>query len=355
MKGASGLPLTETTSSPSSTSTKTIGASQNFLRTRRNAQNSRRTDSLDIGAGGDGSQPTATRAARPPGPVGALPVPGIARVDNAPPWSIFLFAPPFTLLSTPDPKRAVGEAAARLVEPGMCLGLGTGSTTAFAIEVIGARVRREGLRVAGVPTSFAAERLARQHGVPLLSLDSLNLDRLAPGAPALDLALDGADEVSPALDLIKGRGAAHVREKVVAALAARFVVLADATKLVNRLGTTMPVPVEVLPMAEAAVARALVGLGAQPVLRMGQRKDGPVVTDQGFWILDAHLDGGIDDPAALGQAIDAIPGVLGHGLFVGMASEALVGRADGRTETLTARSHTAAPRRSESTGARDAV
>ncbi len=219
----------------------------------------------------------------------------------------------------------------------MRLGLGTGSTTAFAIEAIGERLRRDGLRVAGVPTSFAAERLARQHGVPLLSLDDLGLDALAPGAPALHLALDGADEVSPGLDLVKGRGAAHVREKVVAALAARFVVLADATKLVARLGTTMPIPVEVLPMAEAAVARSLVGLGARPVLRMGQKKDGPVVTDQGFWILDAHVDGGIDDPAALGAAIDQIPGVLGHGLFVGMATEVLVGHADGRVETRTAR------------------
>lgn len=236
-----------------------------------------------------------------------------------------------------NPKRAAGLAAAALVESGMRLGLGTGSTTAFALEAIGERVRHEGLRVAGVPTSFAAERLARQHGIPLLTLDDLGLDSLAPGAPALDLALDGADEVAPDLSLVKGRGAAHVREKIVASLAARFVVLADATKLVDRLGTTMPVPVEVLPMAEAAVARALVGLGARPDLRMGQRKDGPVVTDQGFWILDAHFDGGIDDPAALGDALDRTPGVLGHGLFVGMATEALIGHVDGRVETRTPR------------------
>ena len=231
-------------------------------------------------------------------------------------------------------KRAAGTAAADLVEGGMRLGLGTGSTTAFAIEALGRRVREDGLRVAGVPTSFAAERLARQHGVPLLTVDDLGLDRLPPGAAALDLALDGADEVDPSLNLIKGRGAAHVREKVVASLAARFVVLADASKRVARLGTTMPVPVEVLPMAAEAVARSLRRLGSEPVLRMGLAKDGPVVTDQGLWIWDARFEGGIDDAAALGAAIDGLPGVLGHGLFVGLATEALVGRDDGTVERI---------------------
>lgn len=225
----------------------------------------------------------------------------------------------------PSAKRAAGDAAAALVESGMRLGLGTGSTTSFAIEALGRRVREEGLEVVGVPTSFAAERLARQHGVPLVTLDDLGLGTLAPDADALDLALDGADEVGPDLALIKGRGAAHTREKVVAALAARFAVLVDDSKLVARLGTTMPVPVEVLPMAEPAVAWALRGLGAAPVLRMGERKDGPVVTDQGLWVLDARFKDGIDDPAALGGQIDAIPGVLGHGLFVGMATDVLVG------------------------------
>ena len=129
----------------------------------------------------------------------------------------------------------------------MRLGLGTGSTTAFAIEAIGRRVREQDLDVVGVPTSFAAERLARHYGVPLVILDELGLDHLAPGEAALDLALDGADEVDPALNLIKGRGAAQTREKVVASLAARFVVLIDPSKEVDQLGTTMPVPVEVLP------------------------------------------------------------------------------------------------------------
>lgn len=214
----------------------------------------------------------------------------------------------------------------------MRLGLGTGSTTAFAIEALGRRVREDGLDIAGVPTSFAAERLARQHGVPLLTLDDLGLDSLAPEAHALDLAMDGADEVSPAFDLTKGRGAAQVREKVVAALAARFVVLIDPSKDVERLGSRMPIPVEVLPMAEPAVSRALRGLGAAPQLRMGQNKDGPVVTDQGLWVLDAHFASGIAEPGPLAREIDGLPGVLGHGLFVGMATDVFVGLPDGTVE-----------------------
>lgn len=224
-------------------------------------------------------------------------------------------------------KRAVGEQAASLVADGMCLGLGTGSTTAYAIAAIGRRVRDEGLRVSGVPTSFAAERLARQHGIPLTSLDEIE---------RLDLALDGADEVDPALDLIKGRGGAHAREKVVAAQAERFIVLVDASKTVERLGTRVPVPVEVLPMAASPVMRALERLGAEPELRMGCGKDGPVVSDQGFWIVDARFPGGLDDPAGLDRAIKTLPGVLDHGLFLGMATEVLVGKPDGTAQRWTA-------------------
>lgn len=235
-----------------------------------------------------------------------------------------------TLSAQDRAKRAAGEAAAALVTDGMRLGLGTGSTTAFALEAIGRRVREEGLRVAGVPTSFAAERLARQHGLPLLSLADLPLGPDENG-PALHLALDGADEVSPALDLIKGRGAAHTREKVVAALADRFVVLADPSKEVERLGASMPVPVEVLPMAEPSVSREIRRLGGEPALRMGEKKDGPVVTDQGLWVIDAAFASGIDDPAALAAALSETPGVLDHGLFLGMATDVLIGEADGST------------------------
>ena len=219
-------------------------------------------------------------------------------------------------------KRAAGEAAARLVEDGFRIGLGTGSTTAFAIEAIGKRVRRDGIRVSGIPTSSAAALLARRQGIPLTGLDSIR---------RLDLALDGADEVDPAGNLIKGRGAAHTREKVVASLATRFVVLIDASKCVSRLGAGKPVPVEVLPMAAEPVMRALETLGARPQLRMGVRKDGPVVTDQGFWVVDAYFDA-IGDPARLNLALLCIPGVLDHGLFVGLTTDVLLGKQEGGCE-----------------------
>jgi ribose 5-phosphate isomerase A len=219
-------------------------------------------------------------------------------------------------------KRIVGRAAADLVEDGMRLGLGTGSTTAHALEAIGRRIADEGLQIVGVPTSFAAERLAREHGIPLATLDEVD---------ALDLALDGADEVAErggAFLLIKGRGGAHAREKVVAAAAERFVVLIDPSKEVERLGSTMPVPVEVLPFAVAPVTRAIRSLGGAPELRMAEKKDGPLVSDQGFWILDTRFDG-IDQPADLDAALHAIPGVLDHGLFLDLATDVLVGEPDG--------------------------
>jgi ribose 5-phosphate isomerase A len=216
-------------------------------------------------------------------------------------------------------KQSVGLRVAEWVESGMTVGLGTGSTAAHAIRALGARVRRDHLDIRGVPTSFFAERLAREVGIPVESLDTVD---------HIDLAFDGADEVSPVLDLIKGRGAAQTREKVVATASSRFIVLVDDRKLVERLGTRMPVPVEVLPMALAPVQRALRALGGEPVLRMGEKKDGPVVTDQGFWVIDARFDG-IDHPAVLGAAIKALPGVLDHGLFCGIASDVLVGGSDG--------------------------
>ena len=235
-------------------------------------------------------------------------------------------------------KQAAGAEAADLVEPGMRLGLGTGSTTAYALHAIGRRVRDEGLDVRGVPTSFAAERLARRAGIPLTTLDDLyESNGSAPGnGPVLDLALDGADEVSPDLDLIKGRGAAHTREKIVARQAERFVVLADPTKRVDRLGTKKPLPVEVMPMAASPVMRRLSDLGADPELRMGQAKDGPVVTDQGFWVIDAAFDAAIEAPAAVDAALTACPGVLDHGLFLSMATHVYIGHPDGRVDVLTA-------------------
>jgi ribose 5-phosphate isomerase A len=220
-------------------------------------------------------------------------------------------------------KQAAGEQAATLVEDGMCLGLGTGSTTAYALEALGQRIAEEGLSVRGVPTSFAAERRARSLHIPLTTLDA---------DPHLDLAFDGADEVDPDGRLIKGRGAAHTREKVVATQAERFAVLVDPTKLVDQIGSERVLPVEVLPMAVTPVLRFLDARDAHPELRMADGKDGPVVTDQGFWVIDARFPEGISDPSALDDALNARPGVLDHGLFLDQATDVLIGHPDGSVD-----------------------
>lgn len=222
-------------------------------------------------------------------------------------------------------KRLAAVKAAGLVTGGMKVGLGTGSTTALALEELGRRIRDEGLTIIGTPTSSSAALLASTYGIPTAPLDQLL---------SLDIALDGADEVDPRLNLIKGRGGAHTREKIVAAQASRFVVLVDDSKMVERLGSRMPVPVEVLPMAAAVVAGHIEELGGKPVLRMGQQKDGPVVSDQGFWIIDARFDS-LEDLEALDTALLRMPGVLDHGLFLRMATDVFVGSSDGEVRHLT--------------------
>ena len=221
-------------------------------------------------------------------------------------------------------KQAVGEHVASLISSGMALGIGTGSTAAKAIEALGQRIRNEGLQVHGVATSFAAERLARQHGIRLTTLDE---------TPDLDLAFDGADEVDPAFNLIKGRGAAQTREKIVASRAREFVVLVDESKMVDELGHRMPLPVEVVPMAVSPVMKVLQALGANSEIRMGMKKDGPVVSDQGMWIVDAMFDG-ITDPSHVNQVLLNTPGVVDHGLFLDMATQVLVGGSDGKVKVL---------------------
>jgi len=213
-------------------------------------------------------------------------------------------------------KQEVGRQAAARVESNTIIGLGTGSTTAFAIQFIGERLASGELsNIKGVPTSFQASVLAKQYGIPLTTLDDID---------GIDLAIDGADEVDPQMNLIKGGGAAHTREKIVDALAKHFIVVVDSSKLVDKLGTTFPLPVEVLPLAVTPVSMALEALGGKPELRMGIKKDGPVITDQGNMILDVKFEA-IDDPAGLEKIINNIPGVLDNGLFVGVASEVLVG------------------------------
>lgn len=213
-------------------------------------------------------------------------------------------------------KQQVGKVAADRVQSGSIVGLGTGSTTAYAIQYLGDRLKSGELKdIKGVPTSFQASVLAKQHGIPLTTLDEIT---------GIDIAIDGADEVDPQKNLIKGGGAAHTREKIVDSLAREFIVVVDKSKLVDALGTTFPLPVEVLPMAVTPVMTALEALGGKPELRMGVKKDGPVITDQGNMVLDVAF-AAIADPADLEKTINNIPGVLENGLFVGVADVVLIG------------------------------
>lgn len=214
-------------------------------------------------------------------------------------------------------KQAVAHAAVDQIKDGMVLGLGSGSTAALMIRELGARLADGRLRsITGVTTSFQGEVLAAELGIPLLSLNAV--DRI-------DLAIDGADEVDPAFQLIKGGGACHVQEKLVACRAERFVVVVDATKLVSRLNLGFLLPVEVLPGAWRQVSAQLTDLGGTADLRMAVRKAGPVVTDQGNLVLDVRFEGGISDPRVLETRINNLPGVLENGLFVDLADQVLVG------------------------------
>jgi ribose 5-phosphate isomerase A len=213
-------------------------------------------------------------------------------------------------------KQQVGKAAADRVKSGTIVGLGTGSTTAYAIQFLGERLKAGTLQdIKGIPTSFQATVLAKQYGIPLTTLDEV--DRI-------DIAIDGADEVDPHKNLIKGGGAAHTREKIVDSLAEEFIVVVDASKLVDRLGSTFLLPVEVLPMAMTPVMRAIEKLGGKPQLRMGVKKAGPVVTDEGNFVIDVKFDT-IDNPAELEKTLNNIPGVLENGLFVGVTDVVLIG------------------------------
>ncbi|HIK27704.1 MAG: ribose-5-phosphate isomerase RpiA [Oscillatoriaceae bacterium SKW80] len=213
-------------------------------------------------------------------------------------------------------KQLVGKAAALRVQSGMIVGLGTGSTTAYAIQYIGERLKSGDLKdIKGIPTSFQSVVLAKELGIPLTTLDEV--DRI-------DIAIDGADEVDPNKNLIKGGGAAHTREKIVDSLAEQFIVVVDASKLVDKLGSTFLLPVEVLPFALTPVMRALEKLGGKPQLRMGVKKAGPVITDQGNFVIDVKFEA-IDNPAELEKTLNNIPGVLENGLFVGLTDLVLVG------------------------------
>ena len=217
-------------------------------------------------------------------------------------------------------KKAAGVAAADLVKSDMVVGLGTGSTVAWTIKRLGERVKEDGLDFYGVHTSFQAEDLAIASSIKLTTLNQ---------HPQLDLAIDGADQVDANLFVIKGGGAAHTQEKVVSCSARRFVIVADESKFVEKL--SWPVPVEALPFAAKLVERRLMDLGGKPVLRLGKMKDGPVITDNGNFVMDVDF-GAIVDPAALAAKLCGIPGLVEHGIFDNL-DELHLGRA-GRVEII---------------------
>jgi len=219
-------------------------------------------------------------------------------------------------------KRAAAARAVEFVRPGMRLGLGTGSTAKYFVELIGERVRA-GLDIVAVPTSEATHADAKRCGIPLTTLDE---------TPELDLTVDGADEIAPDLSLIKGGGGALLREKVVAAASARMIVIADQGKWVGALGR-YPLPIEVTPFGfsatQRAIERAIVAIQRPGTLTRRQRKDGHAfVTDGGHWLIDAAL-GRIDDAKAMALALSEVPGVMEHGLFIGLAQMAIIGGPDG--------------------------
>jgi ribose 5-phosphate isomerase A len=222
--------------------------------------------------------------------------------------------------SADEAKRQAALAGIESVKDGMVVGLGTGTTAAIAVRLLGERVRG-GLSIQGVPTSEATARLATEVGIPLVDFESIW---------GIDLTLDGADEVDPDLNLVKGGGGALLREKIVAAASKELLILVDPTKLVPRLGEHFPLPVEVTQFGWQQTARHLAAVGAQPKLRtVGAR---PVTTDNGNWILDCRFPGGIDNPGRTESAIDRIPGVVESGLFVNMTRRVIVGQPDGARE-----------------------
>lgn len=200
-------------------------------------------------------------------------------------------------------KKNAAEKACDLIKDGMVVGLGTGSTAAYAITLLGRRVVEDGLDIVGVPTSYASEALAIRSGIPLVSLDE---------EPELDIDIDGADQVDASLNAIKGGGAAHTREKIVSLSAKQFIVVADSKKVVDILAH--PVPLEVLPYARRLVEKKVAELGGKCTMRTGSGKDGPVISDNGNIIMDCDF-GKIETPALLGQELSQIAGIVEHGIF----------------------------------------
>lgn len=216
-------------------------------------------------------------------------------------------------------KKEAGISAVDFVQSGMVLGLGTGSTAKFAVEEIGLRLKDGRLKdIVGIPSSIETEKRAREHGIPIITFDERQ---------EIDLTIDGADEVDPNLNLIKGGGGALLREKVLAQSSSRNVMIVDESKLTPVLGTHWPVPIEVIPFAWRPVSNFLKSLGAEPVLRM-ENKDAPYATDQNNYIIDAHF-GPISNPNELAIRLAQKAGVVEYGLFLGTASEVIVATSHG--------------------------
>ena len=217
-----------------------------------------------------------------------------------------------------EARKRAGLEAAKHVEDGFVIGLGSGNTAAYAIEEVAKRVKQQGLKILGVPTSSQAMLLAVECGIPLTTLDE---------HARMDLTVDGADQIDGALNLIKGMGGALAREKIVASASKELIIVADETKLTVRLGTNQLLPVEVLPFAASTIMSRIREMGGKPVLRKGSGKVGPIVTDNGNYVVDADF-GPIDDPHKLNLHVKMIPGVIETGLFVEMADIVYVGKSN---------------------------
>jgi len=215
-----------------------------------------------------------------------------------------------------EKKRLAAEKAVELVQDGMKVGLGTGSTAYFAIEAIG-RLVKDGYDILAVPTSLASEKQARELGIPLATLEE---------AGTLDITIDGADEVDANLDLIKGMGGALLREKIVAYSTRMEVIVVDDSKIVRNLGTKYPLPVEVVPFSHGRTRAYMEELGCRAELRGG---DTPFITDNGNYIYHLHFERGIKDPSGLQNRLKEIPGVVETGLFLDMAKKVFVASSDG--------------------------
>jgi ribose 5-phosphate isomerase A len=217
-----------------------------------------------------------------------------------------------------DEKQIAAASAAELVKDGMVIGLGSGSTTEIVIRILGDKVKN-GLKIIGVPTSHKSELIARGLGIRLATLEDY---------PELDLTIDGADEVElGSLDLIKGRGGALLREKIVASSSSQLIIVADESKIVNKLGSHGEVPVEIVSFGWQSTSQRLEKLGWKPVLRL-ESGGAPFVTDGGHYILDCSFEKGISIQAKAAQLHDTV-GVVEHGMFLGMVTEAHVGSATG--------------------------